>query len=392
MKNTAIFFALVLLAAACGSSEKTESASAAAAPKTEAAADEKMIFIPAEKLASAGIETSLFLEKNIPTTLAVSGEIALHPEHIAQISSISDGILVELRVGLNQKVQRGQIVAVIRKPDLLDLQQQFLETRDRLDFLRSERERLEILKNADATAAKNFQKADADLRAAETSRQVFAAKLRQFQIDPERLGADNLRTEITVAAPVSGVVTAISTSAGAALQAGSPICSVANLSELHGDFWIFEKDLSKVKTGQKLAFLPQNDSKTTVEATIFSIDPTMEPTKKAVRAHARFALGGQQNWTVGLFLEGKIAVGAGEKSRALPNSAFVREGEGEFIFWQKEARDGGQFFEKIAVRTLGSAGDFVAVEPEKALPADAKIVVRGAYYVSAEGSGVELEE
>lgn len=387
MKNTVLIFSLILLAAACQNSEKTE---AAAEPKTGAAAD-NLIFLSKEKLAQAGIETGNFLEKNIPVTLAVSGEIALHPEHIAQISAVSDGVVASLRVGLNQKVVRGQVVAVIRKPDLLDLQQQFLELRDRCQFLETERERLEILKKADATAAKNFQKADAELRAAQTSRQVAAAKLRQFQIEPDQVSADNLRTEISIFSPVAGVVTAVSTNPGAAVQMGSPICSVADLSELHADFWVFEKDISSVKIGQSVKVLPSSESKIWLEALIFSIDPTLNLEKKAVRVHARFAQR-QQNLTAGVFSEGKIVVGAGEKNMALPAAAVVREGGGEFIFLKKEERDSGVIFEKTAVRVLGSADDFVAVVPEDLRVANAEIVLRGAYYISAEGAGVAAEE
>lgn len=48
-------------------------------------------------------------------------------------------------------------------------------------FLKNEYDRYKALKEADATASKNYQKAETDLWAAETSAAVLAAKLQQYQ-------------------------------------------------------------------------------------------------------------------------------------------------------------------------------------------------------------------
>src|SRR5690606_6559353 len=100
-------------------------------------------------------------------------------------------------------VRKGDVLAVLRKPDLVDLQQQFLENRDRLAFLQTERDRYAALKTDNATAAKNLQKAEADLRAATTTGQLLAAKLRLYGLEPEQLPPANVRAELQIVAPLN---------------------------------------------------------------------------------------------------------------------------------------------------------------------------------------------
>ena len=347
-----------------------------------------------EQMKLAGVEYTSFTQKNISETLKVNAELVVHPEHVAQVTAFSDGTIAELRTSLNATVQKGQVLAIIRKPDLLDLQQQFLENKDRLVFLKNEFDRYKALKDADATATKNFQKADSDLRAAETTAAVLAAKLRQHQINPERLTAANLSTQLTLVAPVSGIVTAIRSNVGAAVQPGTTVCEVTDLSQLHADLWVFEKDILKVKTGQRVSLSFPAEPTRSYPATIYSLDKVLDPAKRAIRAHAKLDGGaaGQSNFVNGAFLEASIATMGGGVGNALPDAAVVREGEEDFIFILEKENAEGSFFKKIKVLKGGEADGFVAVTPTEALPDGAKIVLKGAYYVSAQGAGITAED
>jgi cobalt-zinc-cadmium efflux system membrane fusion protein len=70
----------------------------------------------------------------------------------------------------------------------------------------------------------------------------------------------------------------------------------------------------------------------------------------------------------------------------------VREGEDDFIFILEKEDGKGSFFKKIKVQKGGVTDGYVAVSPMEALPEGAKIVLKGAYYVSAQGAGVAVEE
>ncbi|MBK9017717.1 MAG: efflux RND transporter periplasmic adaptor subunit [Saprospiraceae bacterium] len=359
MKNT--FFLLIIFAAfSCGKNEPTTSEK----PEAEAThTSGDLIHLTPDQAKQAGLAFGSFEQKNIAEALRVNAELVVHPEHVAQVTAFSDGSIAELRMSLNATVTKGQVLAVIRKPDLLDLQQQFLENKDRLVFLKNEFDRYKSLKEADATATKNFQKAESDLRAAETTAAVLAAKLRQHQVNPERLTAANLSTQLTLVAPVSGIVTAIRSNVGAAVQPGTTVCEVTDLSKLHADLWVFEQDILKVKNGQRVSLSFPAEPTRSYPATIYSLDKVLDPAKRAIRAHARLDSGaaGQSNFVNGAFLEASIATTGGGTGNALPDAAVVREGEDDFIFILEKEDAKGSFFKKIKVQKGGVTDGYVAV-------------------------------
>jgi len=390
MKNTFLFL-LILTAISCGKNEPTTTEK----PEAEATyTSGDLIHLTPDQAKQAGLAFGGFEQKNIAEGLRVNAELVVHPEHIAQVTAFSDGSIAELKTSLNATVSKGQVLAVIRKPDLLDLQQQFLENKDRLVFLKNEFDRYKSLKEADATASKNFQKAETDLRAAETTAAVLAAKLRQHQINPERLTAQNLSTQLTLVAPVSGIVTAIRSNVGAAVQPGTTVCEVTDMSQLHADLWVFEKDVLKVKMGQRVSLSFPAEPTRSFPATIYSLDKVLDPAKRAIRAHAKLESGaaGQSNFVNGAFLEANIATTSGGAGNALPDAAVVREGEDDFIFILEKEGAEGSFFKKIKVQKGGATDGYVAVTTTEVMPEGAKIVLKGAYYVSAQGAGVAVEE
>ncbi|MBV6442022.1 MAG: hypothetical protein EPGJADBJ_03720 [Saprospiraceae bacterium] len=388
MKNNIVFAAVIaLLLVSCGNQPQTSG------PKSELSQPgAHLIHLSADQIKRTGIEWGVVENRNISATLPLTGELRIHPEHRAIVSAQADGFITDLRVRLNQPVRKGDVLAVLRKPDLVDLQQQFLENRDRLAFLQTERDRYAALKTDNATAAKNLQKAEADLRAATTTGQLLAAKLWLYGVDPEQLTPATVRAELQIVAPLNGVVTMVHLSAGSAVQAGAPVCEVANFSELHADLFVFEKDILKIKNGQRADITFPGAPGKSLKATVFSIDRVLDPAKNALRVHARLDDTGGLTLTDGVYLDARLTLDAPALLPALPSDAIVREGLEEFILVLDSEKDGAANFKAIRVKNLGTVEGFTAFEPETALPAEAKVVRRGAYFVWSQGKVEEFAE
>ncbi len=351
-----------------------------------------LIHLSADQVKRAGIEWGAVETRSIGTTLPLTGELRIHPEHRATVSAPADGFITDMRVGLNQQVRKGDVLAVLRKPDLVDLQQQFLENRDRLVFLQSERDRYAALKKDNATATKNLQKAEAELRTATTTGQLLAAKLRIYGIDPDQLTPAVVRAELQIVSPLNGLVTMVHLSAGSAVQAGTPVCEVADFSALHVDLFVFEKDILKIKNAQRAEISFPGAPGKTLNATVFSIDRVLDPAKNALRIHARIDNPGGLSLTDGVYLDAILALEAATPSPALPADAIVREGLEEYILVLESEKDGAATFISVRVKTLGAMEGFTAFEPEMALPAGVQVVRKGAYFVWSQGKVEEFTE
>jgi cobalt-zinc-cadmium efflux system membrane fusion protein len=383
---------ILLLLASCQNqpgpqqTEKPETANAADAP-----ADAR-IRLTAAQVKNARIQLGEATPRPMKEFLRAAAELHLDKEHTATAGAFTNGIVTDLRVTQNKLLRKDAVVAVLQKPDLVDIQQDYLENRDKLVFLQAEFSRFKQLNAADATALKNLQKAEAELRAAQTADKAMAARLRQFQIDPEQLDADHIKTDLIIKAPISGTVTRIHAGLGSAVQTGDAICEMADFSQLHPVIYVFEKDITRVKNGQQVLLHHPSTPGENLSASIFIVERAVDPERKAVRVHARFDKQPAQTLVAGTYLDAQIIVSGAGNTPALPEEAVVREDTGNFIFALVEQTEQEQIFRKIPVRIGASDGGYVAIYPEAPLPENAKIVIKGAYYVSAQGAGIEIEE
>jgi cobalt-zinc-cadmium efflux system membrane fusion protein len=244
-----------------------------------------------EQVKQANLSWGALEPKSIAPVLRLSGELHIHAEDRSLAGAISDGVLSDIRVRLNQPVKKGALVAVLRKPDLIDLQQQYLENRDRLVFLKAEKERYAGLKEENATSLKNYQKALAEFQAATTLGQTLATKLNLLGINPAILTAENLFAELQVYAPISGTVTAVNASKGMAVAAGQGICEIVDFSALHADLFVFEKDALNLKVGQTANIHFPGADGAAAKAQIVSVDRVLDKEKNALRANAKWVAG-----------------------------------------------------------------------------------------------------
>lgn len=352
------------------------------------------LILTAAQIATAGIAWAPVEMRKPNASLKVTGELAVHQEHIATVSAFTDGFIAELRTGLNKPVQKGQVLALINKPDLVDLQQEWLETKEKLVFLNAEYERQRQLKDENATALKNFQRAEAERREAQTHLQLLEVKLRLYQVNVATLTPANVRTQLAITAPFSGIITQTFATTGSAVDMGTPICEILDLQQLHADVFVFEKDLSKVHLGQTaLLSMPGQPQEMVIPVEVYSIDPGLDPAKKAVRLHARWKNTPRTSLFNGAYVEAQLALdGKTGNQPALPAEAVVREENDHYIFVVASNDQTHTRFQKMMVSVAPAGDGYLAITPATPLAPDALVVTKGAYYVGAQGKVSEFGE
>jgi cobalt-zinc-cadmium efflux system membrane fusion protein len=380
---------LLLLLIGCNTNEKQEPESTQAANQTHTITQ---IQLTRAQSVQANIKTGEIGQRLLPSKLETTAEITIDKINTATVSAFSDGIITKLFAQQNQLVQKGSVLATIQKPDLVDLQQQYLANQDRLEFLKTEYERYRSLKEADATATKNYLKAEAEWKAAITIQKTIAAKLRQFHIDPSLLTADNIITEINLKAPISGTISKVLANIGTSLSPGTPVYELTDYKQLHPVLYVFEKDLFNVQKGQTVELILPGEEQKTFQATIYSIERLVDPERKTVKVHARFTTSIPDQLAVGAYLEGKIWINNKKTVPALPKEAIIREDQSNYIFILEKEDDSALYFRKVKVKLGASDANFTAITPEESLPETAKVVLNGAYYISAQGAGLSAEE
>lgn len=151
----------------------------------------------------------------------------------------------------------------------------------------------------------------------------------------------------SVTSPLNGVVIARNASVGGA-AGEEPVYIVADLSRLWAEFFVFSRDMDRIRTGQKVDVTSLNDNANSAEAEITSLMPVAETSSQTVVARAVID-NADHLWRAGMTVRGDVVLNEKEVPLAVKTSAIQRQ-EGSMVIYVKE----GQSYEMRKVE-LGQA-------------------------------------
>lgn len=328
---------------------------------------------------AAGIELGTFSKKNLNEVVTSNGYTKLPPQNQADVSVHSSGIVKNILVEEGEKVKKGQVVATIESPEFAKLKEAYLHSKSNLTFLKLDYERQKTLNEEAVNAKKTYEKAKADYQV-ESSR--FESLRKQLGLLNINL-SENATATVPVLAPISGYVTEIHIRIGSAIDAGTSMLNIVDNSKLHVDLLVYEKDLYKVKKGQKVRFILTNQNQNEVVGTVFSIGKAFENDTKAVAIHAEIE-NKDEKLISGMYVNASIDLGANAVF-ALPLGAVVKADGRSFIFVEEPngSDDKEVHFNRIEVKEGTSQLGFVQIDLLQKIDKVAKIAVSGAYYIQS---------
>lgn len=381
-------FSLLLLAA-CGGGDTTTMSETDSGLHDEHGAE---VTLSAAQVDAIGLKTGTMEERGLKTALKANGRLVLPPEKNAQVSVLNGGIVKNIPVQEGHHVEKGQVLATLENLEFLQLQQDYLETAANVSMLRSDLERQQALQTDRINAMKTVERAQADLSGAQAKLAALAAQLRIYGSDPSRLSAESLQSTFTLRSPIAGNLKRIAVNLGQYAEPNRSLFEVVDNTALHIDLHVFEQDVARVKVGQHVVFGHAGEPVGVHTATIFAINKAFESDQQAVLAHAKLDDNGEELFS-GMYIEALIMTDS-TSAWSLPSDAVVSNGDEHYIFVE-EATDSGlasgtRTFMQVAVHTGASELGYTEIIPLGPLPQDAKIVIKGAYFLLSEltkGSG-----
>ena len=328
---------------------------------------------------AAEIVLGTFSKKNLNEVVSSNGYTKLPPQNQADVSIHSSGIVKNIFVEEGEKVRKGQVIATIESPEFAKLKEAYLHSRSNLTFLKADYERQKTLNEEAVNAKKTYEKAKSDY---EMEQARFASLKKQLALLNINLG-ENASATVPVLAPINGYVTEIHIRIGTAITAGTSLLNIVDNSKLHVDLLVYEKDLYKVKKGQKVRFILTNQNQNEIVGTIFGVGKAFENDTKAVAIHAEID-NKDEKLISGMYVNALIDLGANAVF-ALPLESVVKADGRSFIFVldKNDSGDNEYHFKRIEVKEGASQLGFVQVDVLQQINPDAKIAVDGAYYIQS---------
>lgn len=188
-------------------------------------------------------------------TLKATGEVGVNRDRFVIVSPRVSGVVKEVFVDLGEPVRKGQKLATFDSVELGEARANYKKAIAMSKLARKNYAREQSLYNKKICSKKQFLEAknDYDQACIELkSLQEKLALMGQQESDIQGLAEDRVSPLFTLTAPFDGTVIEKNVATGELKSAFSPTVTVADLSHLWVWFDIYEKDISKVKVGNKV--------------------------------------------------------------------------------------------------------------------------------------------
>ncbi len=369
----------------------------------EEAMPENVVSLTKQQIKAIELKLGKIEKHNISTTVKSNGRTQLLPQDKANVSTLVGGVVENVFVIEGDFVKKGQLLAVLEHPDIVNMQQQYLENVNNLEFLEQDYQRKKKLYEEKIGSGKDYQKALSDYNKAKSTALGLKAKLKMLGISIKSVEKGNISSTINITSPIRGFVRSVKVNIGSFVEPNSDLFEIVDNSKIHADLLVYEKDIPKIKVGQKVHFNISNIPGRELKGTIFSVGKAYEDVAKAITVHA-YIENTEGNIIPGMYVNAHIIVDS-ITTDVLPEEALAAEGNKYFIFVKTEGEthpkgeenESGHegedkwYFKKTEVIPGIRDNGFVEIKLLKPLPEHAEIAVNAAYYLQAEMGKGETE-
>ncbi|MBC7745344.1 MAG: efflux RND transporter periplasmic adaptor subunit [Flavobacterium sp.] len=326
--------------------------------------------------------------RNLSNVIKANGKLDLPPENMVSVSAPLGGYVKSAGLLPGQAVKKGQVVAVIENPDFIDIQQDYLETRSRLDFLELEYKRQEDLRKEDINSVKTFQQVSSELKIMRARISGLQQKLLLIGISSNRLQAGKISRTSNLYSPINGFVITSNANQGKYVNATDVLFELADKSDLHLVLNVFEKDAFKIKVGQPIRFALSNASDYNRTAKIILIGKSTEK-EGTIPVHSHLDNSNDPTLIPGMYAKALISVTDGAPVSAVPNDAIINTDAQDFIFIQTKNDVNGNTFKMIPIKKGIEEGGYTEVTLPGRFDINSQLVLKGAYALLSAMKNVE---
>jgi membrane fusion protein, heavy metal efflux system len=339
------------------------------------AGEENIIELSADQFKAAGITLGKIGQKQISGTIKVSGVLDVPPQQLVSVSAPLGGFLKDTKLLEGSRVRKGQVIASIENMEFIQIQQDYLESKNQFEFAKADYERQQELAKENVNSQKVLQQSKTSFLNWQAKYSALREKLRLLNLDVGGVESGNIRSTINLYSPIDGYVTQVNVNLGKFVNPTDVLFEIVDTEHLHAELIVFEKDVPKLKIGQRVRFTLANETEERT-ATVYLIGREIGK-DRTVQIHCHIDKEDRE-LLPGMYLNAVVETG-GALVPALPNGAIADYQGNKFVFVldgieQKESME----FQLVPVQTLNSEDGYTEIAIADSLK-DKRIVTQGGY-------------
>ncbi|MBL7870977.1 MAG: efflux RND transporter periplasmic adaptor subunit [Cyclobacteriaceae bacterium] len=279
---------------------------------------------------TAAIELGEIENKQISGTVKVNGKLDVPPQQMVSISVPLGGFLKSTPLLQGSRVKAGQVIATMENLDFIQIQQDYIEAKNQSEFAKMDYDRQLELAKDNVNAQKTLQQAKTTYTSWQTKANGLEEKLKMISIDLASLNEGKISSAINLYSPINGYVTQVNVNIGKFVNPSDILFEIVDTEHLHAELTVFEKDVPKLKIGQKVRFTLANETKERM-ATVYLLGRQIS-LDRTIRIHCHIDKE-DTNLLPGMYLKAVVETG-GIEVAAVPDKAIIDYQGKKYIFYQ----------------------------------------------------------
>ncbi len=322
MKN--IYLVLILALTIACQSKKEETT-------TETAVKENVVELTKNQLDNSKIKIGTLTNTSLSSTIKVNGKITLAPNAMASVSMPLGGYIKNIKVMPGMVIGKGQVLAVIEDQSYVQIQQDYLTTKQQLAFASKDFARQKELNSSQAVSEKNYQLAESEFAKQRITLKSLEEKLKLIHINPASLSANTISKSVNIYAPISGMVTKIDVNIGKYVNATDMLFQIMDNQSMYAKLNVFEKDAANLAIGQKIKVYTNTQPDVFYETKIEFVNKSYSD-ENAIEVYAKIS-NTTKKLIPGNYINASIQVD-NNNAFVLSNDAIVDFEDKKFVFVQ----------------------------------------------------------
>ena len=273
------------------------------------------------------------------------------------VSALQTGLLETLLVAEGQKVKKGQPLAIIQSPQLLEQQRNYLTALSQLDLAKADWQRDEQLYKEGIIAERRYLESLSRHRQAKTEVEQYRQALSLVGMDKRSLqklaSQRRLSGSLTVRAPLDGVVLEQLATPGQQLNPLDPVYRIGKLVPLWIEIQVPLKELGGTSIGSKVRVRAPE-----IFGKVITVGRMVHGVDQGVMVRAEIGEGAELLHP-GQFVQVKLAETSTGQSFRIPRTALVHQGDKLWVFVKYQAG-----FLPVPVSIVAEETDAVVVKAD----------------------------
>ena len=349
MKTFYTFLLTTIILSSCGTNPKSTTTK-----EDSVDVASNIVQLTKEQASLAQLELAPIEQGKMKGMTHLNGVIDVPPTGIASVSIPMGGYIQDINLIPGTFVKKGQVLATVKDPAYVQLQENYLATKAKLSYLQQDLDRQKALLTQEAVSKKSFQQIQADYNTNAIQLKALSEQLKLINIQPENLTTEKMSSLVQLVAPIAGYISKVNINRGKYVTPSDILLEIINPNDIHAAITIYEKDIANFKVGMKGTVTLTQDPAKKYPVSVLAVAHNINEDKTAL-LHCHFEKI-PANVLPGMFLTADMVVET--KDAVLIPIVSVQRFQGkDYIFIQSAEN----VFEVKEIQVIQSNATFVTV-------------------------------